>query len=195
LQCPLTIDYNGFLLSLDDLNVGTIPRGGTSMSSAIKEALDIFKGQEKKYKILIIISDGEDFEGNAVMMARDASALGVKIYCIGVGSPEGELINVSNQYGQRGYLTDKSGAVVNTKLNEEILKAIAIATGGNYIRATQKEFGLVLLYDKGISKLEKRDIETKMRKHYEERYQYFLALALLLLLIEPFISERRRAAR
>jgi len=192
LQCPLTIDYNGFLLALDDLNVTTIPRGGTSISAAIKEAIADFKGPEKKYKVLVIITDGDDLEGNALAVAGDAAGAGIKIYCVGVGTPEGELIPTVGEHGDRTYLTDKEGSVVKTKLNEELLKKIAIATGGSYVRATKSEFGLALLYDTGISKLEKRDIEAKMERQYEERFQIFIAIALVLLFIEPLIAERRR---
>ena len=192
LQCPLTIDYNGFLLTLDDLSTDTIPRPGTSISSAIKEAIDTFRGPDKQYKALVIITDGEDFEGDAIAMARRAAEEGIKIYCVGVGTSEGELIPASSEYDQRAYLTDRGGNVVKTKLNEDILKRIAISTGGSYVRATQAEFGLALLYDKSISKLEKRDLESKMKKHYEERFQIFLAIAVFLLLVEPLISERKR---
>ena len=192
LQCPLTIDYNGFLLSLDDLNVSTIPRGGTSIASAIKEAINIFKGQGTKYKVLVIITDGEELEGSALKAAKEAADIGIRIYCVGVGTAEGELIPVGTEYGARSYVADRSGNVVKTKLNEELLKEIALTTGGNYVRATQGEFGLVLLYDTSISKLEKRDLETKMRKRYRERFQYFLAAAILLLILEPMISERKR---
>jgi Ca-activated chloride channel family protein len=201
LQCPLTIDYNGFLLSLDDLSTYTIPRGGTSISSAIRESLQAFSinaadtSVDKKYRILIIITDGEDFEGDAIAAAKEAAAAGVKIFCVGVGTQEGELIPISEGYAQKEYLSDKSGEIVKTRLNEEVLKEIAISTGGSYVRATQSEFGLVLLYDKSISRLEKRDIDAKMKKHYQERFQYFLAAAVLLLTIEMIVSEKKRAAR
>jgi Ca-activated chloride channel family protein len=194
LQCPLTIDYNGFLLALDDLTTGSIPRGGTSISGAIREAIAVLKGPDTKYKVLVIITDGEDLEGDALKAAQDAADLGIKIYCVGVGSTEGELIPAIGRDGERGFVTDRSGQVVKSRLNEDILKKIAISTGGSYVRATQSEFGLVLLYDKSISKLEKRDIEAKMRKHYQERYQYFLALAVFLLFLEPLIPERKRVA-
>ena len=194
LQCPLTIDYNGFLLTLDDLSIGTIPRGGTNIASAIREAMNVFSGGDKKYKVLVIITDGESFEGDALAAAKEAGALGIKIYCVGVGTTEGDLIPGTGEYGQRGYLSDRSGNVIKTKLDEDILKTIAISTGGSYVRATQAEFGLALLYDKSISKLEKRDMESKMRKRYKERFQYFLGFAALLLFLEPFISERRRFA-
>lgn len=194
LQCPLTIDYNGFLLSLDDLTTGTIPRGGTSISGAIREAIGVFRGPEKKYNVLVIITDGEDLEGDALKAAKEAAGLGVKIYCVGVGTAEGELIPSVGDGGERGYLADKKGNIVKTKLNEEILKNIAISTGGSYVHATQAEFGLTLLYDKSISKLEKKDIEAKMRKHYQERFQYFLAAAILLLLLEPLLPEKKGSA-
>lgn len=195
LQCPLTIDYNGFLLALDDLGIGTIPRGGTSMTSAMRESMDLFRSPDKKYKVLVIITDGDDLEGDAMIAAKEAADLGIKIYCVGVGSPEGDIIPVINNSGDRVYITDRAGQAVKSKLNEDLLKRIAISTGGNYVRATQAEFGLVLLYDKSISKLEKRDIDAKMRKHYQERFQYFLAFAVLLLLLEPFLPERKMAAR
>lgn len=195
LQCPLTIDYNGFLLTLDDLNVNTIPRGGTNIASAIKEAMNIFKDQEKKYKTLIIITDGDNLEGDPMKAAKDASELGIKIYCVGVGTFEGSLIPSAGEASHGGWVADRSGNVVKSTLNEDLLKNIAISTGGSYVRATQSDFGLVLLYDKSISKLEKKDIEGKMNKQYQERFQYFLGIAILLLLIEPFIPEKKRMAR
>ena len=191
LQCPLTIDYNGFLLALDDISTGTIPRGGTSISNAIREAINTFKGPEKKYKVLVIITDGEELEGDALKAANEASAAGIKIYAVGVGTSEGELIQALDEHGQRVYLADREGRVVKTKLNEELLKRIAISTGGSYVRATQAEFGLTLLYDKSISRLEKRDIEARMKKRYEERFQIFLSIAIAVLFIEPLIAGRK----
>lgn len=192
LQCPLTIDYNGFLLTLDDLNTETIPRPGTSISSAIKEAIDILKGADKKFKIFILITDGEELEGDAIKTASEAAQAGIRIYCVGVGTAEGDLIPSTDERGERGYLADRSGQAVKTRLNEDLLKKIAVATGGSYVRATPSDFGLILLYDKSISKLEKRDIEAKMKKHYQERYQIFLGAAIVLLLLELLISERKR---
>jgi Ca-activated chloride channel family protein len=195
LQCPLTIDYNGFMLALDDLTTSTIPRGGTSISSAIREAMNVYKDGDQKYKILIIITDGEELEGSALAAAEEAKKMGMRIYCVGVGSAEGEIIPITDDRGERAYLSDRSGAIVKTSLNEDLLKNIALSTGGSYIRATSADFGLSLLFDKSISKLEKHDIDTKMRKNYQERFQIFLAIALAIMAIEPIISERRRAPR
>mgnify|MGYP001580330609 CR=1 FL=1 len=187
LQCPLTIDYNGFLMALDDLNTATIPRAGTSIASAIKEASDIFGGPDKKFKALVIITDGEELEGDALAAAREAAKSGIRIYCVGVGTSEGDLIPTVNDSGDRSFLTDKAGNAVKSRLNEQVLKDVALSTGGSYVKATQAEFGLSLLYDTCISKLEKRELESKMKKRLEERYQIFLALAIVLLFIVPLI--------
>jgi len=192
LQCPLTIDYNGFLLTLDDLNTETIPRPGTSISSAIRDAIGILKGADKKFKIFILITDGEELEGDAINAASEAAQAGIRIYCVGVGTAEGDLIPSIDERGERGYLADRSGQVIKTRLNEDLLKKIAVATGGSYVRATPSDFGLTLLYDKSISKLEKRDIEAKMKKRYQERYQIFLGIAVVFLLLELLVSERKR---
>lgn len=194
LQCPLTIDYNGFMLALDDLTTGTIPRGGTNVGAAIREAIRVFTGPEQDHKALIIITDGENLEGDAMKAAREAAEAGIRIFCVGVGTPEGELIQVRSRGGERAYVEDGRGQVVKTRLNEDLLKEIALSTGGSYIRATRSDVGLVRLYEGGIEKLQKRDIDSKMRKRYHERFQYFLSLAILLLFAEPLISERRRAA-
>lgn len=192
LQCPLTVDYNGFLLSLDHLDAGTIPRGGTSISSAIKEAMKSYEGEEGQYKVLIITTDGEDHEGNPVKTAEEAKRKGIKIFCVGVGSKSGELIPITDKKGKFGFVKDRSGNVVKTRLDENTLKTIALTTGGSYVHATPTEFGLDFIYRKKLSKIEKRDIETKMKKYYEERFQVPLGIAFLLFAIVPFISDKKR---
>ncbi len=192
LQCPLTVDYDGFILSLNDLDVNTIPKGGTSISSAIKVSLDSYKGGNTKYKALVIITDGEDHEGKALEWAEKSKERGIKVFTIGIGTKEGEIIPVSDESGNRMYLKDRSGNVVKTRLDEATLQKIALTTGGSYVKSTGAEFGLDLIYEKKLSKMEKREIESKMVKNYYERYQIPLAVALLLLCIEPFVRERRR---
>jgi len=192
LQCPLTIDYNGFLLTLDDLSAATIPRSGTSISSAIREAISVLKSADKKFKIFILITDGEELEGDAIKAAGEAARAGVRIYCVGVGTQEGDIIPTIDDRGEKGYLADRAGQVIKTRLNEDLLKRIAVATGGSYVKATPSDFGLILLYDKSISRLEKREIEAKMKKSYQERYQIFLGLAIAFLLLDLLISERKR---
>ena len=192
LQCPLTVDYSGFLLSLNDLSVNTIPMGGTSISSAIYEAIKSYKGGVKKYKVLILITDGEDHKGDPIKAAEKAKKEGIKIFCVGIGTPEGELIPITDKQGNRVFLKDRNGNVVKSRLNESILQKIALVTGGDYIRATGAEFGLDLIYEKKIEKMKKREIKSRMIKRYEERFQIPLALALILLLLESSINEKRR---
>ena len=191
IQCPLTADYGGFLISLNSLSVNTIPRPGTSISSAIQQALKGYRGGFNKYKVLILITDGEDHEGGPIEAAKEAGKEGVKIFCIGIGTPQGDLIPVTDAQGNKTYLKDKDGNVVKTKLDETTLQKIALITGGSYVRSGATEFGLNLIYKNKISKMQKRKIKSKMAKQYEERFQLPLFIAFLLLLGEFFISEHK----
>jgi Ca-activated chloride channel family protein len=192
LQCPLTVDYAGFALTLDDLSVSIIPKGGTSISSAIREALSSYEGGMQKYKALIIITDGEDHEGDPLAAAKEAAKDGVKIYCIGIGTKEGELIPIRDDKGKIQFLKDRDGNTVKTHLDEKTLQEIALETGGSYVRATSSEFGLGVIYDKKLSEMERREVETKMHKSYTERFQIPLTAAFILLFFEPFITDRKR---
>jgi len=192
LQCPLTVDYNGFLISLDALDIDSIPKGGTSISAAIKEAVSSYEGGVKKYKVLVIITDGEDHGGDIDGVIEEAKKEGIVVFCIGIGTKEGDLIPVRQDDGRKAYLKDRNGNVVKSRLDESILQKIALSTGGSYIRATSREFGLNLIYREKLSKMEKREIEGKMSKHYEERFQIPLAIALLLFLLEPLVGSNKR---
>lgn len=190
-QCPLTVDYSGFLLSVDALDINTIPKGGTSISSAIRQAIESYEGGLKKYKVLILITDGEDNEGDSLKAAELAQKEGMRIFCIGIGTSKGELIPVTDESGNKAFLKDRSGAVVKSRLDEATLQKIALATGGSYVRASPKEFGLNLIYKEKLSEMEERELESKMAKQYEERFQIPLGLAFLLLAAEFLISERK----
>jgi Ca-activated chloride channel homolog len=192
LQCPLTVDYNGFLLSLEDISANTIPVGGTSIASAIYTAIESYEGGKKQSKVLIIITDGEDLEGEVNNALRIAKEKGITIYCVGIGTEEGELIPIRDDNGRMSFLKDSEGNVVKTRLDEATLEHIALDTGGMYVRSSGAEFGLDLLYDKRLSKLEKEDFKSRMEKKYKERFQFPLVLVFLLLLIEPVVSERRK---
>lgn len=192
LQCPLTVDYDGFLLSLDDVSVDTIPVGGTSLANAIYTAMKSYEGGKKQNKILIIITDGEDLEGGvdqAIDMARHE---GIRIFAIGIGAVEGELIPITDEKGKRVFLKDEKGNVVKTRLREDVLQKMALETKGMYVRSTGAEFGLDLIYEQELSKIEKQELKSRMEKRYHERYQFFLGLAILLLLVEPFIGDRKK---
>jgi Ca-activated chloride channel family protein len=192
LQCPLTVDYGGFLLSVDNLDVNIIPRGGTSLSRAIEEALKSYEGGLKKYKVLILITDGENHEGDPLKTAELAKKEGIKIFCIGIGTPEGELIQVTDEKGRKVFLKDREGNVVKSRLDEVTLQKIALATGGSYVRAGAVEFGLDLIYKEKLSKMERRELKSKMVKQYEERFQVPLLLAFLLLITEVFVGETKK---
>jgi Ca-activated chloride channel family protein len=192
LQCPLTVDYDGFLLSLDDVSVDTIPVGGTSLANAIYTSMKSYEGGKKQNKILIIITDGEDLEGGvdqAISMARHE---GIRIFAIGIGAAEGELIPVTDEKGKRVFLKDEKGNVVKTRLREDVLQKMALETKGMYVRSTGAEFGLDLIYEQELSKIEKQELKSRMEKRYHERYQFFLGFAILLLLVEPFIGDRKK---
>ena len=146
----------------------------------------------KKYKVLILITDGEDHEGNPEKEALEAKKEGVKVFCIGIGTSQGELITLADERGNKTFLKDNQGNVVKTRLDETALQKIALTTGGSYIRCGATEFGLDLIYRERLSKLEKRQLESKLAKQFEERFQIPLSLAFLLLLGELFISERKK---
>ena len=192
LQCPLTSDYSGFVLSLNSLNVNSIPVGGTSLTGAIKEALKIYKTSQSQDKLLVLITDGEDLEGNAMREAEKAKSQGIKIYCIGIGTEEGDIIPVIEDDGRKTFLKDLDGNVVKTRLDENLLKDIALTTGGVYVRATGAEFGLDYLYRTQFENLEKQTFEDKVEKRYTERFQIPLFFAFLLLVTETLMSERKR---
>jgi len=189
LLCPLTVDYNGFLLSLNSLNVNSIPVGGTDISKAIEEAIKSYEGGMKKYKVLILITDGEDHGGNVIKAVERAKKEGIKVFCIGIGTKNGELILVKDEEGNKKFLKDNSGNVVKTRLDERLLQEIALKSGGSYVHSGATEFGLELIYTEKLSKMEKREFETKLAKHFEERFQIPLFIAFLLLIGELFIKE------
>jgi len=192
LQCPLTLDYEGFLLSLDDVDVSAIPIGGTSLSRAIYTSIASYEGGAGDDRALIVITDGEDLEGGIEKAIEKARAEKVKIYSVGIGSPEGELIPVTNSRGKQSFLKDAEGNVVRTRLEEGTLQKMALETGGMYVRGTGAEFGLDLIYEEKLSKMEKQELKSRMEKHYFERFQVPLAIAILLLLLESLIGDRKR---
>lgn len=191
-QCPLTLDYEAFAESLRAVNVGIIPKGGTALTQAIRSALDAFEGHQGKHQALILITDGEDHEGHVEDAAKEAADRGVKIYAVGIGTPEGELIPITVD-GQQNFLKDRKGQVVKSRLDAETLKTIATTTGGAYVQSTGPDLGLDEVYSSYIDKMEKRELKSTMERRFEERFQVPLVLALVLLAVEPLIGERRRA--
>ncbi|MDD3375385.1 MAG: VWA domain-containing protein [Candidatus Omnitrophica bacterium] len=192
LTCPLTVDYSGFLISLDDLDLNTVSRGGTSLASAIHEAMKGYEKVPSQYKAVVIITDGENLQGDPIAAAKKAAQENIKIFCVGIGTPEGELIRIRNDQGDYEFLKDNDGNFVKSRLDEQMLKQIALLTGGAYVRSSGAEFGLDYIYEKRLSKMEKREIESKMKKQYTERFQIPLAIACLFLIMEAAISTRKK---
>lgn len=190
--CPLTVDRNGFLLSLNELDTNTVSRGGTNIGSAVKEAMKSYDQTPSRYKAVVIITDGDNLEGDPLKMAHESKEKGIKIYTIGIGTPDGELIQIENDQGVKEFLKDSQGNFVKSRLNEKLLQDIAFETDGAYVRATGAEFGLDTIYENEISKFEKRELNAKMDKKYFERFQIPLSAALILLVVELCIPTRRK---
>jgi len=188
LVCPLTVDYNGVFLTLDDLDANTIGRGGTNIRAAIDVALKEYRDVPSQFKVLVILTDGENLEGDCMAAARAAGQQGIRIYTIGLGTREGELIQVEDVFGQKEFLKDEQGNFVKSRLNENLLQKLALNTNGVYVRASGAESGLDMVYERELSRLEKREIESKMEKKYYERFQHPLALALIFLLVETCLT-------
>lgn len=190
LQLPLTTDYSAARLILSTVDVDVVPIPGTAIGTAIKLAMKSFAAGEKKHKVIIIISDGENHEDDAIAAAKDANSEGVIVHTIGMGSPDGVPIPIYQGNTQTGYKKDEGGNTVVTKLDEQGMRQIAEAGGGIYIRATNQQDEMDAVF-KEIQTMEKKEFGAKVFTEYEDRFQYFLGIALLLLLIEYFISERK----
>jgi Ca-activated chloride channel family protein len=195
LQAPLTLDYNAFLESLDAVDTSVIPRGGTDIASAIREAQAAFGAGTKNRKILVLVTDGEDLEAKGIDAARAAARDGLTIYTIGVGSPSGGLIPITNGSGGTDFVKDASGQFVKSRLDESTLKQIAQVTGGLYEPLGQQGQGLQTLYHQALALLPKQNLASRTQKVYDERFQWPLAIGLACLLISMLIGTRRRRGR
>ncbi len=183
LMCPLTFDYAGFAESVDDLSTNSVPLGGTNIASAIQKALKTFGSEELKYKALVILTDGEEEQGNALSAAKQAKEKGIRIFTIGIGTKEGDLIQVPQEDGSLGFVKDDQGNFVKSHLNEGLLQQIAYETGGAYVRSSGAHFGLDYLYTHELSKWAKRDFQEKEQKKYFEQFQWPLGLAIVFLIL------------
>ena len=184
-QLPVTTDYVSAKMFLGSIDTGSIPVQGTAIGDAIRLSIKSFSAQSEKSRVIIVISDGENHEDDAVASAKEAAEMGIKVYTIGVGSPEGQPIPMNGDL-----MKDKDGNIVVTKLNEQMLRDIARAGGGAYIRAGGEEFGLnPIIQD--IRRMEDEEFGSVVFEEYDEQYMYFFAAAFLLFVIEMLIGERK----
>jgi len=191
LECPLTIDNTAFQQSVQALDVNSIPQGGTAIAEAINTALTAFK-EKTRHKVLVLFTDGEDNDSEAAALeaAQNAAKEGLKIFTIGIGSAEGTLVTVAGADGNTDYIRDEKGQVVKSKLNEALLQQIATAAGGFYLPLRGANT-MDTLYERGLAPLPKSESSEKLVRRYHEQFHWPLAIALLLLLAEMFMPERK----
>ena len=185
-QCPLTLDYGAARIFLDIMEPDLIPTPGTALGEAIQKAIEAFDQQERKHKVLVLITDGENHGEDVMTFAEEAERQGVVIYTVGIGSPQGEPIQ---EPGGSGFMKNRQGEVVITKLDEFTLEKIALQTGGKYFRATSGEEELDRIYDE-ISQMEKKELGSLQFSQFEDRFQYLVFFAIFLLVIEFLLPER-----
>ncbi len=193
LECPLTVDNTAFQQSVQALNVNSLPQGGTALAAAINTAQTAFK-EKDHYKTLVLLTDGEDNDAGAHEAAQNAAKAGLKIFTVGIGTTEGTLVTVADANGNTDYIRDEKGQVHQSKLNETLLKQIASATGGFYLPLRGANT-MDTLYERGLAPLPKSEGSEKLIRHYHEQFHWPLAAAILLLLAEMFLPERRTPAR
>ena len=192
LQCPLTIDRNAFMQSVNSLNTKIIPQGGTAISEAVNEAVRAFKKEEDNHKVLVLFTDGEDHEEGIAASIEKAKEIGLKVFTVGIGTPEGELIQIRNsQTGNFDFLKDENGNVVKSRLNENLLQQLSKDTGAFYLPMQGADTS-ERLYSSGLAGLTPSRVENQMTKRFTERYRWPLGLAILLLIIEKILPEVKR---
>ena len=195
LECPLTTDNTVFQQSVQSLDVNAIPEGGTAIATAINTALTAFK-ETGHHRAMVLFTDGEDnvSENDVVAAAQNAAKAGLKIFTVGVGTPAGDLIRITDGNGNSDYLRDENGNVLKSHLNEPLLQQIANLTGGFYLPLRGADT-MDVLYERGLAPLPKSEIKSQLIRRYHEQFYWPLTLAILLLLAEMFLPERNRPSR
>ena len=193
LQAPLTIDYDAAIESINDLDTKTIPEGGTNISEAITLAGRTFGKSAIGNRGLIIFTDGEELSGDAVKAAKAAADSGVRIFTVGVGTPEGSLIPTPDQDSGTAFVKDSKGQVVKSKLDDTRLRDIAQATGGLYFHLEAGPHTMHQLYTDGLAKMKAAEMDVRLSRRPIERYEWPLGGALFALTLSFLIRERKRA--
>lgn len=189
LQSSLTMDYASLKNLLAGVGPDMLPVQGTSISEAIQISMKAFPDKRKRGAAIVIISDGEDHEGAAIQAAKDARNKGIFVHTIGIGSPQGGAIPIYDNGVLAGYKTDRNNQTVISKMNEAALQEVAGAGGGIYVRGTDPTAALKKVYEE-MKTMDKAEQEELNEEGLEDRYQWVLGAALLLLVIELLISDR-----
>ena len=192
LQAPLTLDYNAVTNALDELDTTVIPKGGTNMAAAITAAREAFGKAEGQTRALVVLTDGEELDADGIAAAKQAAAEGIRIFTVGVGSPEGSLIPIRLDDGRSDFVQDSAGKPVTSKLDESRLKEIASATGGFFTLIGPEAARVV--FQKGIEPMELSETGVFTARQPVERYQWPLAAATACLMLSLLPGDRRRRA-
>lgn len=193
LQCPLTLDYQAAEMFLKAMETDLIPIQGTAIGHAINTSIRAFSQMEKKSRALILITDGEDHEGKVVSAIQHAQEEGVRIFVIGIGGDT--AVPVPRKPGQQSLKKDSEGNVVLSRINEPLLQKIAEDTGGTYIRSVTGDLDLKTIYLDNIKqRVDRRELKSTRRKRWQDRFQWFILLALACLIAEKAIREKKNQA-
>ena len=187
-QLPITSDYRMAQAFAKRISPTLVAEQGTDIGKALQLASLSFSSQSGNSRVIVLITDGENHEQSVEQVAQMATQEGIRIYTIGIGTPEGAPIEIDGEF-----VKDENGEMVVSQLDEQTLEQIATATGGAYVRATKQSIGLEEIV-KSINQMEKSELSTVRYEEYNEQYQYFIAVALALLLLESFILSRRNPA-
>jgi len=190
-QCPVTTDYGAVKMYLDILDPNSISAQGTAIGDALRKARRAFNSNENKYKVIVLITDGEDNVENPIEEAKKAAQEGAVIYTLGIGTRGGVPIPMEKNGSAVVYKKDNSGNTVLTSMNEEVLEEIATTANGRYFHSTGGGLELNRIYDE-INRIEKKEIKAQIFGRYNEQFSWPLGAALVLLVLEYFLSSRKK---
>lgn len=187
---PITTDYAAAKMFLQNANTDMVSSQGTAINDAIERALTYYDDNEQTNRFLVIVSDGEDHEENTLELAKQAAEKGIKIYTVGIGTAKGGPIPLKENGRVMGYKKDSKGMVVVTQMNEQILRDIANAGNGKYINGNKTQETIASIKEV-LEKAEKNEFETKQFSDYEDQFQWFIGIGLLLLIVDVTLLEKK----
>ena len=193
-QCPLTLDYGAARMFLSAVDPEMIPVPGTAIGEAVNKAIESFSAEDRKNKVLIVITDGEDHIGGLPSILKQAAEVGIVIYTIGIGTQQGVPIPDMSSGRSGLFKKDREGQVILTRLNEGGLKEMAEMTGGKSFRVTTSATELDEIYAM-VAGMDKKELSARQVTLFDEKFQPVLGLALILLTLEFFLSGSRRQKR